>query len=93
MPNFYDNLTAEDVATLDRLSMLLIDLRESRDKLLQRHASASIEGLLEKIRARDVDEHAAYEDYLGAKIIEATREEIRSGLRDYMLQIKRVDPA
>ena len=93
MPNFYDNLTAEDVATLDRLSMLLIDLRESRDKLLQRHASASIEELLEKIRARDVDEHPVYEDYLGARIIETTREEIRSSLRDYMLQIKRVDPA
>lgn len=86
MANFYDNLAPEEVATLDRLSVLLIELRESRQTLLARHAVASEDELLERLRAGAVAEHTAYEDYLGARIITSTREAIRLQLRDYMLQ-------
>lgn len=86
MANFYDNLAPEDVAILDRLSRLLIDLREGRAALLARHAVGNEEDLLGKLRAGEIAEHSAYEDYLGAKIIESTRTAIRTRLRDYMLQ-------
>lgn len=87
MAGFYNNLSPEDVTTLDRLARLLIELRESREALLARHGVDSEEALLEKIRRGELAEHPAYEDYLGAKVIHATREAIRSDLRDYMLRI------
>ena len=87
MANFYENLAPEDVATLDRLSALLIELRESHLALLARYTVASEDELFERLRAGKLAEHTAYEDYLGAKIIASTRAAIRSQLRDYMLQI------
>jgi hypothetical protein len=87
MPNFYENLAPEDVETLDRLSRLLIELRESRLQLLARHGAEDEAELLERIRRGEVPEHPAYEDYLGASVITATRESIRSELKNYMLNI------
>lgn len=87
MTGFYDHLSPEDVTTLDRLARLLIELRESRAALLARHGTDSEEVLLEKIRRGELPEHPAYEDYLGAKTIHATREAIRTDLRDYLLRI------
>jgi hypothetical protein len=88
MASFYDNLSPDDVKTLDRLSLLLIELRESREALLRRHAAADAAALLEQIRAGAVPEHPAYDDYVGIKTLEATRETIRADLREYMLQMK-----
>ncbi len=88
MPAFYDNLTPEDVETLDRLARLLIELRESHRQLLARHGAEDEAELLERIRRGEVGEHPAYEDYLGARLIEATRETIRAELKDYMLQLR-----
>ena len=87
MNNFYENLAPEDVAGLDHLAKLLIELRESRMTLLARYAVASEEDLFERLHAGKLPEHTAYEDYLGARIITSTRAAIRSQLRDYMLQI------
>lgn len=87
MANFYENLAPEDVATLDRLSALLIELRESHLALLARYTVASEDELFERLRAGKLAEHTAYEDYLGARIIASTRAAIRSQMRDYMLQI------
>jgi hypothetical protein len=88
MANFYDNLSAEDIEILDKLSMLLIELKESRLELLERHKVESEPDLLTNIKSSAVDEHPSYEDYLGAKIIDHNRENIRTDLRDYMLEIK-----
>ena len=88
MANFYDNLSPEDVEVLDKLSMLLIELKESRGELLDRYKTESDQDLLANIKSGAVDEHPGYEDYLGAKIIHQSREDIRSDLRDYMLEIK-----
>ncbi len=87
MASFYDHLSPEDVTTLDRLAQLLIELRESRAALLARHATDSEGTLLEKIRRGELPEHPAYEDYLGARVIHATREAIRADLREYLLRI------
>ena len=88
MANFYDNLSPEDVEVLDKLSMLLIELKESRGELLDRYKTESDQDLLANIKSGAVDENPGYEDYLGAKIIHQSREDIRSDLRDYMLEIK-----
>ena len=87
MANFYANLTPEDVATLDGLSRLLLELRESQGQLLARHAASDAADLLERIRTGVVTEHTAYEDYLGVCVIEAHREQIRLDLKGYMLEI------
>lgn len=88
MANFYDNLSAEDIEVLDKLSMLLIELKEGRLELLERHKTESEPELLANIKSGTADEHSSYEDYLGAKIIHENRENIRKDLRDYMLEIK-----
>ncbi len=87
MADFYENLHPDDVAELDRLAKLLIELRESHMTLLARHAVASEDDLYDRLRAGKIAEHPAYEDYLGARIIESTRQAVRAQLRDYMLQI------
>ncbi len=86
MDNFYENLAPEDIQVLDSLSRLLIELRESRSALLDHFGAADDEGLLERIRNGEVEEHPAYEAYLGARIISSTREAVRRELRDYMLE-------
>jgi hypothetical protein len=90
MADFYENLAPEDIAILDQLAKLLIELRESHMTLLARYSVASEDDLFDRLRAGKLAEHTAYEDYLGARIIESTRQAVRAQLRDYMLQI---DPA
>ncbi len=87
MDDFYENLSPEDVQVLDTLSILLIKLRESRAALLDHYEVENEESLLEKIRAGEVDEHPAYEAYLGAKSIGTMREAIRRELKNYMLEM------
>ncbi len=89
MPGFYRNLAPGDVETLDRLSRLLIELRDSRRQLLDRHGAEHEAVLLERIRRGELPEHPAYEDYLGARHISETREAVRLHLRDYMLELNR----
>jgi hypothetical protein len=86
MADFYENLAPEDVAVLDRLAMLLIELRESHMTLLERYGVTSEDDLYDRLRDGRLAEHTGYEDYLGARIIEATRQAVRAQLRDYMLQ-------
>lgn len=88
MAGFYNNLSPEDVTTLDRLARLLIELRESREALLSRYGATNEEALLKNILSGELAEHPAYEDYLGARVVHTTREAIRAGLREYMLRIK-----
>ncbi len=88
MPAFYDNLTPEEVETLDRLARLLLELRESRRQLLARHGAEDEAELLERIRRGELGEHPAYEDYLGARLIADTRDAIRAELKGYMLQLR-----
>ncbi len=87
MDNFYEHLSPEDIQVLDSLSILLIELRESRAALLEHYDVDDEKSLLEKIRAGEVQEHPAYEAYLGARSIQTMREAIRKELKNYMLEI------
>jgi len=88
MDNFFDNMAPEDAKNLDSLSKLLIELRESHSAMLNHYEVSGEPALFEKIREGIVDEHPAYEVYLGAKLIDSTKEAVRKELRDYMLEEK-----
>lgn len=89
MAAFYENLSHEDVAALDGLARLLLELRDSRAQLLARHAASDEAELLERIRTGGVPAHPAYDDYLGVRAIESARERIRLDLKGYMLGMGR----
>lgn len=88
MDAFYDRLSGADVETLDRLARLLLELRDSRARLLGRHGVEDEHALLERIASGALPEHPAYEDYLGARSIGALREAIRADLKTYMRDIR-----
>jgi len=55
-------------------------LREVRKKLLKQYGVEDEAALLEKIKSRDLDEHPAYDHYLGALIVEQTRQHVRADM-------------
>ncbi|GAB3550821.1 hypothetical protein GCM10027343_34390 [Noviherbaspirillum agri] len=55
-------------------------LRETRKEVLNRYGVDDEAALLEKIRSKAVEEHPAYNDYLGALIIEQTRQQVRGDM-------------
>lgn len=70
---------AFDSDTLQYLyAKTLYALRESRKAMLRQYGLASEAALLEQISAGTIAEHPAYEHYLGALIIEQTRNQIRA---------------
>jgi hypothetical protein len=70
---------AFDSDTLQYLyAKTLYALRESRKAMLRQYGLASEAALLELISAGSIAEHPAYEHYLGALIIEQTRNHIRA---------------
>ena len=73
---------ASDTEALEALELLyattLYTLRESRKHMLRQYAVDSEACLLEKIRSGELDEHPAYEHYLGALIIDQARTHVRA---------------
>ncbi len=84
----FENLAPEDVDTLNRLALLLWELRDSRAALLARHGAESEEHLLARIQAGEIPEHPGYEDYLGVRTISANGETIRAELRDFLPRVR-----
>lgn len=77
MADFFENLEPDAAEELQRLSQLIYELRENRNAVLSDHAVNDEAELLERIRAGAVAEHPAYEQYLAARILAATRETVR----------------
>lgn len=74
-----DEDAAEDPEFLQKLfAKTNYALRESRKAVLARYAVEDEAALLEKIRSGELDEHPAYDHYLGARIVEQTRQHVRS---------------
>lgn len=84
MSNFFDNIPYEEAEHIDRMTKLAFELRENRLEVLDRHGVADEAQLKQAIIAGTAPEHAGYEDYLSASIIDATREIIRDDLNAYL---------
>ena len=80
MVQFFDRLDMDDAERIEQLSRLMYELRTNLKVLLDRHGAVDPADLLAKILACRCDEHPAYEDYLGAQMIEAYRETVREEL-------------
>jgi hypothetical protein len=87
MSSFFDALPLEAAEQLEQLSRLAFDLRENRQRLLQSHGVDSEDALLELIRSGAVAEHPGYDDYLGVRILAATRDAIRGQLQAVMAEL------
>lgn len=59
-------------------------LRESRKAMLARYEAADEAFLLEKIRRGEAQEHPAYDHYLGALIVEQTRQFVRADMLEQL---------
>lgn len=91
MTEFYKNMRPEDAERVDELTKLTFELRENRQLLLQRHGAESEAELAGRISSGEVDEHPAYEDYLGASILRETRKAVRDELKQCLLEINAND--
>jgi hypothetical protein len=87
MSDFYGNMRPEDAERVDGLTKLAFEFRENRLLLLKRHGVENEAELAGKISSGEVDEHRAYEDYLGAGVLSEAKEAIRDELRQYLLEI------
>ena len=77
---FYADLPPETAEHIERLSRLSHELRRHRNELLERHGAGDAEALLGKVRSGEVAEHPGYDHYLSVRILEQTREAVRSEL-------------
>jgi hypothetical protein len=84
MTRFYQNVPSEAAVQIDALSRVLYDLREDRKLILARYGAADEATLLAMIADGKVEEHPAYDHYLGAKTLAHTREVIREQLRELL---------
>ena len=85
--NFFDKLPLDGAQQLEQLSRLAFDLRENHKQVLQQHGVDSEDALLELVREGAVAEHPGYDHYLGARVLAATREAVRSRMQAVMLEL------
>lgn len=81
MSNFYDKMPFETAAHMEQLSRLMYELRENHAQVLTQYGIADEAALLEYIRDGRIAEHPAYEHYLGARILAASRDAVRAELQ------------
>lgn len=87
MTNYYERLPLPGAEQLEQLSRLLFELRENRKAVLRRHGVDSEEALLNLVREQAITEHPGYDDYLGACILDATREVVRSQMQAAVVEL------
>jgi hypothetical protein len=80
MKSYFEGLDQDDAELIESLSRVTYVLRENRKVLLEQHSVEDEQALLEKITAGEIPEHPAYEHYLSAHILTATRDAIRDEL-------------
>lgn len=88
MKSYFEGLDADDAELIESLSRATYVLRENRKQLLEQHGVEHEQALLEKIAAGEVAEHPAYEHYLSARILTATREAVRDELSAFLQEAK-----
>lgn len=80
MKNYFEGLDHDDAELIESLSRVVYVLRENRKSLLEQHGVEDEPALLDKIKSGEIAEHPAYEHYLSARILEATRNTVRDEL-------------
>ncbi len=80
MSGFFDKLPFDMATRMAQLGRLMYELREDRLQLLALYAAADEAALLQQIRAGQIDEHPAYEHYLGARTLQESYAAIRAEL-------------
>lgn len=80
MKNYFEGFDYNDAELIESLSLLTYELRENRKLLLEQHGVEDEKTLLGKITAGEIAEHPAYEHYLSARILVATRNAVRDEL-------------
>ncbi len=82
MVDFFEGVAPELADEIQNLSRLTYQLRENRKAILDGYRVADEAALLECIRTGSATEHPGYEHYLAARILDDTREAVRSALAD-----------
>lgn len=88
MKSYFEGLDQDDAEMIESLSRLTYVLRENRKQLLEQHGVTGEQALLNRITSGEIDEHPAYEHYLSARILDATRNAIREELSMVMREAK-----
>ncbi len=81
------DVSAEAEVMIDRATNLIYELREGRDQILKKYEVSEVEQLKDKIFTGKLEEHPAYEDYLGLQILLSTRESIRKEIKDFLQEL------
>jgi len=82
MVDFFEGVAPELAEEIQNLSRLTYQLRENRKAILDGYGVADEAALLECIRTGSATEHPGYEHYLAARILDGTREAVRSALTE-----------
>ncbi len=88
MNSFFDLLPLEAAEQIEQLSRLMYELRENRTRLLAPYQVEDEAELIDAICRGRVAEHPAYEHYLGARTLEATREDVRVRLQALLSELE-----
>ncbi|GEM_PF-6383481 len=80
-------VSAESEVMIERATSLIYELREGRDQILKKYEVSDAEQFKDKIFTGALEEHPAYEDYLGFKILLSTRESIREEIKAFLQEL------
>ncbi|OJZ20336.1 MAG: hypothetical protein BGP21_07790 [Thiobacillus sp. 65-29] len=88
MVDFFEGVAPELAEEIQNLSRLTYQLRENRKAILDGYGVADEATLLECIRTGSATEHPGYEHYLAARILDGTREAVRSALAERLVDAR-----
>lgn len=88
MVDFFEGVAPELAEEIQNLSRLTYQLRENRKAILDGYGVTDEAALLECIRTGSATEHPGYEHYLAARILDGTREAVRSALAERLVDAR-----
>ena len=89
MTSFFEDLDYETAEEIELLSKLIYELRDSYNAVLKFHDAEDEAALLQKIREGTLAEHPTYEHYLAARILDDTRETVRTVVSERLKEAHR----
>lgn len=89
MTSFFEDLDYETATEIELLSKLIYELRDSYNAILRFHDAKDEDALLLKIEEGKLAEHPAYEHYLAVRILDDTRETVRTIISERLKETNR----